>query len=142
MADRRRGVDFTGLSGFMKIRALIVDDELLARARVRKMLAGEPEVQVVGECADGAQAIASIREQRPELVFLDVQMPELSGFDVLRALPPDHWPAAVIFVTAHDQHALAAFEVHAVDYLLKPFKETRFRQAMLRARQRILNQEN
>jgi two-component system LytT family response regulator len=126
----------------MKIRALIVDDELLARARVRKMLAGEPEVQVVGECADGAQAIASIREQRPELVFLDVQMPELSGFDVLRALPPDHWPAAVIFVTAHDQHALAAFEVHAVDYLLKPFKETRFRQAMLRARQRILNQEN
>jgi two-component system LytT family response regulator len=142
MADRQRGIDFTGLSGFMKIRALIVDDELLARARVRKMLAGEPEVQVVGECADGAQAIASIRRQRPELVFLDVQMPELSGFDVLRALPPDHWPAAVIFVTAYDQHALAAFEVHAVDYLLKPFKESRFRQAMLRARQRILNREN
>jgi two-component system LytT family response regulator len=142
MADRHRGVEFTGLSGFMKIRAIIVDDEPLARARVRRMLADEPEVQVVGECANGAQAIASLREQRPELVFLDVQMPEVSGFDVLRALPPDHWPAAVIFVTAHDQHALEAFEVHAVDYLLKPFKESRFRQALLRARQRILNQEN
>ncbi len=125
----------------MKIRALIVDDELLARVRVRQMLADEPEVEVAGECANGAEAIAFIQEHRPDLVFLDVQMPEVSGFDVLRALPPDLWPAAVIFVTAHDQHALEAFEVHALDYLLKPFKESRFRQTLLRARQHLMRQE-
>jgi two-component system LytT family response regulator len=125
----------------MKIHALIVDDEPLARARIRKMLVDEPEVEIVGECANGASAIASIRALWPELVFLDVQMPEVSGFDVLHALPPDSWPVAVIFVTAYDQHALEAFEVHAADYLLKPFKETRFRQALLRARQLISNQE-
>jgi two-component system LytT family response regulator len=125
----------------MKIRALIVDDEMLARARVRQMLADEPEVEVAGECANGAEAIAFIQEHRPDLVFLDVQMPEVSGFDVLRALPTDLWPVAVIFVTAHDQHALEAFEVHALDYLLKPFKQTRFRQTLLRARQHIMRQE-
>jgi two-component system, LytTR family, response regulator len=124
----------------MKIRALIVDDESLARARVKKMLAGEPDVEVAGECASGAEAIVFIREYRPDLVFLDVQMPEVSGFDVLRALPPDGWPA-VIFVTAHDQHALEAFEVHALDYLLKPFKEARFREALQRARQHLQSRD-
>lgn len=124
----------------MKIRALIVDDESLARARVKKMLADEPEVEVAGECASGAEAINSIQEHRPDLVFLDVQMPEVSGFDVLRALPPEDWPA-VIFVTAHDQHALEAFEVHALDYLLKPFKEARFRAALQRVRQHLQSRD-
>jgi two-component system LytT family response regulator len=126
----------------MNIRALIVDDELLARARVRKMLADEPDVTVVGECANGPEAVFSIQKHRPDLVFLDVQMPEVSGFDVLRSLPPDDWPPAVIFVTAHDQHALEAFEVHALDYLLKPFKETRFRQTLLRARRHLMRHES
>ena len=120
----------------MKIRALIVDDETLARARVKKMLADEPDVEVLGECANGLEAIDFIQTHRPDLMFLDVHMPEVSGFDVLRALPSEHWPM-VIFVTAHDQHALEAFEVHALDYLLKPFKLARFRQALQRARQKL-----
>ncbi len=124
----------------MKIRVLIVDDEPLARARVKKMLAEEPDVVVAGECANGLEAIAFIQEHRPDLMFLDVQMPEVSGFDILRALPADHWPV-IIFVTAHDQHALEAFGVHALDYLLKPFKETRFRQALQRARRYLKTQD-
>ncbi|HWI56218.1 MAG TPA: LytTR family DNA-binding domain-containing protein [Bacillota bacterium] len=120
----------------MRIRALIVDDEVLARGRLRKLLAGEPDLEIMGECSNGVEAIACIREQRPDLVFLDVQMPEVSGFDVLRALPEATWPA-VIFVTAHDQHAIAAFEVHAVDYLLKPFAQARLLAAVQRARQHL-----
>jgi len=118
----------------MKIRALIVDDEALARARIRKLLAGEADLEIIGECANGPEAIAAIQAQGPELVFLDVQMPEVSGFDVLRALPVESLPA-VIFVTAHDQHAITAFEVHALDYLLKPFKQGRFKEALQRARE-------
>ncbi len=120
----------------MKIRALIVNDEALARARVRKLLAGEPDLDILGECSNGPEAIAFIREHRPDLVFLDVQMPEVSGFDVLRALPEETWPA-VIFVTAHDQHAIAAFEVHALDYLLKPFTQARLLSAVQRARRHL-----
>lgn len=120
----------------MKLRVLIVDDEALARARIKKMLATEPDVEVVGESSTGPAAIAFIQQHRPDLAFLDVQMPEVSGFDVLRALVPEVWPA-VIFVTAHDQHALEAFEVHALDYLLKPFKEARFREALQRARKHL-----
>lgn len=120
----------------MKLRVLIVDDEALARSRIKKMLATESDVEVIGECADGPEAIAFIQKHRPDLAFLDVQMPEVSGFDVLRAVSPDFWPA-VIFVTAHDQHALEAFEVHALDYLLKPFKETRFHEALQRARKHL-----
>lgn len=116
----------------MKTRVLIVDDEALARGRVRKLLAQEPDIEVVGECASGPEAVQFIKREPPDLVFLDVQMPEMSGFDVLRALPPGHLPA-VIFVTAHDQHALEAFEVHALDYLLKPFKRARFQEALRRA---------
>jgi two-component system LytT family response regulator len=122
----------------MKIRALIVDDERPARERVKKSLVDETDVGIAGESANGPEALAFIQDHRPDLVFLDVQMPEVSGFDVLRALAPAQWPA-VIFVTAHDQHALEAFEVHAVDYLLKPYKESRFRQAMQRVRQRLIN---
>ncbi|HOC55059.1 MAG TPA: response regulator transcription factor [Verrucomicrobiota bacterium] len=125
----------------MRIRILIVDDETLARARVRKALADETDVEIVGECADGPTALEFIQDHHPDLVFLDVQMPEVSGFDVLRALPSEKWPA-VIFVTAHDHYALEAFEVHAVDYLLKPFKESRFRQAMQHVRQHLENRDN
>lgn len=120
----------------MKLRVLIVDDEALARARVKKMLSAEPDVEVIGECSDGPAAIAFIQKHRPDLALLDVQMPEVSGFDVLRAVAPELWPV-VIFVTAHDQHALEAFEVHALDYLLKPFKESRFREALQRARKHL-----
>jgi len=120
----------------MKLRALLVDDEALARSRLRKMLADEPEFEIAGECSNGPEAIASIREQRLHLVFLDVQMPEISGFDVLRALPPENWPA-VIFVTAHDQHAVEAFEVRALDYLLKPFTHARLHDAVQRVRQHL-----
>jgi two-component system LytT family response regulator len=118
----------------MKIRALIVDDEPLAREGVRIVLAEESDVEIVAEAADGAQAVKAIEEHRPDLVFLDVQMPHLSGFDVLAALDPNNLPA-VIFTTAHDQHAIAAFEINAVDYLLKPFKAERLRKAVQRARQ-------
>ena len=118
----------------MKIRALLVDDEALARKRLRKMLGEESDIEILGECGDGPEAIACLREQQPDLVFLDVQMPEVDGFDVLRALPPERLPL-VIFVTAHDRHAVAAFEVHAVDYLLKPFTQERLHEAVARARQ-------
>jgi len=124
----------------MKIRAMIVDDEPLARKRIHLFLRDEPDLEIVGECAGGAEAIEQIGWQNPDLLFLDVQMPEVSGFDVLRAVPTDHWPM-VIFVTAHDQHALEAFEVHALDYLFKPFKLDRFRQALQRARQNLNAQD-
>jgi two-component system LytT family response regulator len=114
------------------IRTLIVDDEPLARERLRALLEDRPTIEVVGECENGKDALDAIRRRRPELVFLDVQMPELDGFDVLDALPLDRWPA-VIFVTAYDQYALRAFDVHALDYLLKPFDRARFDRALRRA---------
>ena len=124
----------------MNIRALIVDDEALARTRLRKLLTGVADLEILGECSNGPEAIAFIGAQRPDVVFLDVQMPEVSGFDVLRALPADAWPA-VIFVTAHDRHAIEAFEVHALDYLLKPFKQSRFKEALAHARELLTNRK-
>ncbi len=124
----------------MTIRALIVDDEALARERLRKLLALEPDLVIAGECANGPEAIAFIREHHPDLVCLDVQMPEVSGFDVLRALPAESWPA-VIFVTAHNQHAIEAFEVQALDYLLKPFTQARHQAAVHRARQHLQSRD-
>ena len=118
------------------IRVLIVDDEPLARERLRTFLQDEPEVSLVGECATGKEAVAAIRKKKPHLVFLDVQMPELNGFGVLEQLGPEHCPP-VIFVTAHDRFACRAFEVHAIDYLLKPFDRSRFRTALGRALRRI-----
>ena len=118
----------------MNLKAVIVDDEALARNRLRKLLAAEPDVEIVGECGDGPAAIAFLRANAPDVVFLDVQMPEVDGFGVLRALPPDRLPV-VVFVTAHDRHAVAAFEVHAVDYLLKPCTPERLHEAVVRARQ-------
>ena len=122
----------------MKIRTLIVDDEPLARQRVRLLLDEEPDVEIIGECADGFEAVDQIQATRPDLIFLDVQMPEMDGFEVLRRVPQALLPV-VIFATAYDQHALRAFEVNALDYLLKPFKPTRFKEAVQRARDLIAN---
>lgn len=116
----------------MKIRVLIVDDEPLARERVRSLLGALPDVECLGECGDGTSAVAAIRKDAPDIVLLDVQMPELDGFGVITQLEGGKMPA-IIFVTAYDQFALKAFEVHAVDYLLKPFDKERFVTAMNRA---------
>jgi two-component system, LytTR family, response regulator len=124
----------TGLS--RKIRALIVDDEPLARSNLSVLLRRDPEIEIAGECGSGAEALAEIRKARPDLVFLDVQMPECDGFDVLEMLGKD-LPPAVVFVTAYDQYALRAFEAGALDYLLKPFDNARFDRALDRAKQRI-----
>jgi two-component system LytT family response regulator len=115
---------------------LIVDDEPLARQRIRKLLEAEPDIEVLGECGDGRKAITTIEEERPDLVFLDVQMPGLDGFSVLEHIGIDRMPG-VIFVTAYDRYALRAFEVHALDYLLKPFDRERFQKALERARAQI-----
>ena len=118
------------------LRTLIVDDEPLARERVRMMLGTHDDVVVIGEFGDGQQAIDAIRQDRPDIVFLDVQMPGVDGFGVLRALEGEALPY-VVFVTAYDQYALRAFEVHALDYVLKPFNGERFAQALERARAAI-----
>ena len=118
------------------IRALIVDDEPLALSNLRVLLRRDPDIELVGECGSGAEAVAAIRAHRPALVFLDVQMPELDGFDVLELLGTDV-PPAVVFVTAYDQYALRAFDAGALDYLLKPFDDARFAQALARAKERL-----
>jgi two-component system LytT family response regulator len=117
-----------------RLRIAIVDDEDLARAVVREYLAEVPEVEIVAECANGFEAVKAVAELRPDLLLLDVQMPKLNGFEVLDLVGRD---VAVVFITAYDQYALRAFEVHAVDYLLKPFSAERFAAAIARARERI-----
>ena len=117
-----------------KIRAVIVEDEELARQILREMLTPHPEIEIAGECANGFEAVKMVPELKPDLLFLDIQMPKLDGFEVLDLIGTD---MAVIFVTAYDQHALRAFEVHAVDYLLKPFAAERFEAALDRAKQRL-----
>ena len=117
-----------------KLRIVIVDDEPLARAVLREYAAADPEIAIVADCANGFEAVKAVAEQKPDLVLLDVQMPKLDGFEVLELLGRDQ---AVVFVTAYDQYALRAFEVHAVDYLLKPYSQERFLEAMQRARERI-----
>jgi two-component system, LytTR family, response regulator len=123
------------------IRALLVDDEPLAREMIREMLKDDPEVEIVGECVNGREAVEAIQEHNPDLIFLDVQMPEIGGFDVLEALKSAVLPH-VIFVTAYDQYAVRAFEVHALDYLLKPFDRERFELAWRRAKSHILATRN
>ena len=118
------------------IRVLVVDDESLARRRMRALLAGVSDVMLLGECETGAQAVTAIRELEPDLVFLDVQMPELDGFDVIAAVGADKMPP-VIFVTAFDDYAVNAFEVGALDYLLKPVDQLRFSQTLGRAKKRL-----
>jgi len=119
------------------VRALIVDDEALARERVRTLLGQATGVAVVGECSGGREAVDTILAERPDLVFLDVQMPDLNGFEVLDAVATE-WLPAVIFVTAYDEYAIKAFDVHAIDYLLKPIEPERFRKALARATKRGL----
>ena len=120
----------------MKIKTLIVDDEPLARDRIRVLLNGEPDMEIVGECASADEAFAVIQKRAPDLLFLDIQMPEADGFELLRRIGGESLPV-VIFVTAYDNHAVKAFEIHALDYLLKPFKQTRFKEALDRARRCI-----
>jgi len=116
-----------------KIRAIIVDDEPPARNKIRELLKAESDIELIDECSNGKEAVASITSKAPDLVFLDIQMPELDGFGVIEAIGPEHLPA-VIFVTAYDQYAVQAFEVHALDYLLKPFDRQRFQTALNRVR--------
>jgi two-component system, LytTR family, response regulator len=115
-----------------RFRVAIVDDERPARDRLRQLLKDRPEFEIVGEAANGKQALGLLQDERPDLVFLDVQMPQMSGLDVCHALGDEHLPR-IIFVTAFDQYALQAFEVHAVDYLLKPFDRDRFERALAHA---------
>jgi two-component system LytT family response regulator len=119
-----------------RVRALIVDDEPLARARIRDLLAADADVEVACECGDGVEAVEAIRALAPDLVFLDVQMPERGGFDVVAEIGTDRMPV-VVFVTAYDDYALRAFEAHALDYILKPFDEARFRGALARAKAQV-----
>lgn len=124
------------------IRVLVVDDEPLARANLSVLLRRDPTIEIVGECISGMEALAEMRDKKPELVFLDVQMPECDGFDVLEILGPA-LPPALVFVTAYDQYALRAFEAGALDYLLKPFDNVRFDRTLDRAKERIrLSQES
>ncbi len=120
----------------MKIRTLIVDDESPARARIRRLLADETDIEIIGEAANGEDAIRAICELRPSLLFLDVQMPAPNGLAVLRTVR-DEWLPCTIFTTAYAEHAVAAFELHALDYLLKPYARERFASALARARQQI-----
>jgi two-component system, LytTR family, response regulator len=116
------------------LRIVIVDDEPLARAVVREYADADPAIEIVADCPNGFDAVKAVTELKPDLVLLDVQMPKLDGFEVLELLGRDQ---PVVFVTAYDQYALRAFEVHAVDYLLKPFSAERFQEAMQRARERV-----
>ena len=120
----------------MRIKALIVDDEPLARDRIREMLKEHPEVEVIGEARNGQEAVDFVANHNPDLVFLDIQMPECGGFDVLEMLGSD-LPPTIIFVTAYDEYALRAFEAGALDYLLKPFDDARFARALNRAKERL-----
>ena len=123
-----------------KIRTLIVDDEPLARERLATLLGGEQDIEVIGQSRDGEEAITAIQDHSPDLVFLDVQMPQMNGFEVIEAVGSERMPL-VIFVTAYDQHALKAFQVRALDYILKPFDRERFSEALQRARKQIERDE-
>lgn len=125
----------------LRIRTLIVDDEQLARERLLSLLEGDPDIEVIGECTSGKEAIAAIKTESPDLVFLDVQMPEGDGFEVLESIDFHSMPI-VVFVTAYDQYAIRAFDVHALDYLLKPFDQNRFERALIRAKSEVVLRNN
>jgi two-component system LytT family response regulator len=133
-SQKTAGTDDPAPSVRRRIRAIIVDDEELARSLLREYVESSPDIEILAECANGFEAVKAISEQKPDLVFLDVQMPKLDGFEVLQLIPGD---VAVIFVTAFDQYAMRAFDAHAVDYLLKPFSLDRFQKALEHARQRL-----
>jgi len=119
-----------------KIKAVIADDELLARKFIRRILKQDPEIEIVGECSNGKEAVAMIRKQQTDVVFLDIQMPEMDGFKVLETLGLDHLPE-IVFTTAYESYAIRAFELHALDYLLKPFDQVRFKAALKHVKDRI-----
>ncbi|HXD30528.1 MAG TPA: response regulator [Pyrinomonadaceae bacterium] len=123
-----------------KIRTLIVDDEALARRTIRDLLVNDESIEIIGECSNGQEAVEAIRRELPDLLFLDIQMPKLTGFEALAQVDVERIPA-IIFVTAFDQYALKAFEVHALDYLLKPFTDRRFEEALKKAKASIEMQE-
>jgi two-component system LytT family response regulator len=123
-----------------KITTLIVDDEPLARRNIRLLLKDDREIEIVGEASSGREALALIRKHSPDLVFLDIQMPELDGFEVLESIEAERLPA-IVFVTAFDQYALKAFEFHALDYLLKPFDDARFEKALRQAKLQVGQRE-
>jgi two-component system LytT family response regulator len=123
------------------IRALIIDDEPIARQTIRLLLSEDPDIEIVGECTNGLEAVESIRTTAPDLIFLDIQMPGASGFEVLRQLDPGQVPE-VVFVTAYDNFAVKAFEVHALDYLLKPFTDDRFRGALQRVKEHVRERDD
>jgi two-component system, LytTR family, response regulator len=125
-----------------RIRALIVDDEPLARSNLRVLLGKDSDIESIHECGSGAEAVRQIRAERPDLVFLDVQMPECGGFEVLKMLEVDQPLPVIVFVTAYDEYALRAFDAGALDYLLKPFDDARFHLAMQRAKQQIAAKES
>jgi two-component system LytT family response regulator len=120
------------------IQAIIVDDEELARSIIREYLAEHPEIKIVAECSNGFEAVKAVTELKPDLAFLDVQMPKLNGFEVLELIESD---LVVVFITAYEQYAVKAFEVHAVDYLLKPFSKERFDEALDRAKEKLVRKE-
>jgi two-component system, LytTR family, response regulator len=120
------------------ITAIIVDDEPLAREGLRQLLALDPDIRICAECTDGYDAVAKNGQFKPDIMFLDVQMPEMSGFDVVRAMQDAHLPL-IIFVTAYDDYALRAFDVHALDYLLKPVEKDRLFEAVTRAKDQVLS---
>ena len=122
------------------IRTLIIDDEPAARRGIRLLARGDPDVEIVGECADGLEALRTIEKEGPDLIFLDIQMPGLDGFGVLERLNTSRMPY-IVFVTAYDRYAIQAFDVHAVDYLLKPFSDARFREALDQAKARVRSQD-
>jgi two-component system LytT family response regulator len=124
----------------MPLTVLIVDDEPLAREGLRMLLADDPEITAVEEARNGREAVQRVREGRPDLVFLDVQMPEMDGFSVIHEIGPERMPA-IVFVTAHDQYAIRAFEINAIDYLLKPVTGERFVQSLARAKVRLRTSE-
>lgn len=123
------------------IRTLVVDDEPAARSRIVRLLGADPEIRIVAECRNGQEALTAIQQEPVDLVYLDVQMPQLSGFDVVSKFGPGHSPF-VVFVTAHDRYATKAFDVHAVDYLLKPYDDERFHTSLARAKDFIEMREN
>jgi two-component system LytT family response regulator len=123
------------------IRVMIIDDEPLARERIKRFLKDESDVEIIGECADGLKAVTLIETLKPDLIFLDIQIPELNGFDVLQTINSEQMPA-VIFITSYDRYALQAFDVHALDYLLKPYTRERFSKALARARAQLDRTKN
>jgi len=125
------------------IQAVLADDEMLARQKLRQLLRDEPDIEIVGECASASETVELVRLTRPALLFLDIRMPGMDGFDVVGAIESEHLPMpAVVFTTAYDQYALRAFEIHAVDYLLKPFTAGRLGSAIQRVRERLAGGES